>query len=52
MRWLSRLVSILVMAALVLGVGLLIRSRMPETEVGESFVTCAAFRDGSKLATG
>lgn len=52
MRWLSRLVSILVMAALVVGFGLLIRSRMPETEVGESFVTCASFRDGSKIATG
>jgi phospholipid/cholesterol/gamma-HCH transport system substrate-binding protein len=51
-RWLSRLVSIVVLAALVVGGGLCIRSRMPESEVGEAFRTCALFRDGSKLATG
>ncbi len=52
MRWLSRLVSILVIAAVVVAFGMFIRSRMPDTHVGESFRTCAAFRDGSKLATG
>jgi phospholipid/cholesterol/gamma-HCH transport system substrate-binding protein len=51
-RWLSRLVSIVVVAAVVVGGGLCIRSRMPESEVGEAFRTCALFRDGSKLATG
>ncbi len=52
MRWLSRLVSFVVIMALALGLILLVRSKMPATKVGESFVTCAAFRDGSKLATG
>lgn len=52
MSWLSRLVSILVLAAVVVAFALLIRSKMPATQVGESFTTCAAFRDGSKLATG
>src|SRR5688572_20712799 len=31
---------------------MLIRSRMPDTTVGEGFVTCAVFRDASKIATG
>jgi phospholipid/cholesterol/gamma-HCH transport system substrate-binding protein len=51
-RWLSRLVSIVVFASLVVGLGLCVRSKMPATKVGESFTTCAAFRDGSKLAPG
>jgi phospholipid/cholesterol/gamma-HCH transport system substrate-binding protein len=51
-RWLSRFVSILVIAAVIVAFGMFIRSRMPDTHVGESFKTCASFRDGSKLATG
>lgn len=52
MRWLSRLVSILVVAALVVVLGMLVRRKMPETRVGQAFTTCAAFRDGSKLSPG
>jgi phospholipid/cholesterol/gamma-HCH transport system substrate-binding protein len=51
-RWLSRLVSILLIAMAVVGFGMFIRSKMPVTEVGEQFTTCATFRDGSKLALG
>lgn len=52
MSWLSRLVSIVVMVGVALIVLLWIRSRMPESEVGEAFTTCARFRDGSRLAVG
>lgn len=52
MRWLSRLVSIVVLIGVSLIVVLWIRSRMPETKVGESFGTCALFRDASRLTVG
>ena len=52
MRWLSRLVSFLVMTAVVVGIAMLIRRKMPETHIGQSFTTCASFRDGSKLSPG
>ncbi len=52
MRWISRLVSVTLIAALVVTIGLLIRRKMPATRVGDSFMTCAAFRDASKLAVG
>jgi phospholipid/cholesterol/gamma-HCH transport system substrate-binding protein len=51
-RWLSRLVSIVLFGSLALGLALCVRSKMPATKVGEAFVTCAAFRDGSKLSPG
>lgn len=52
MRWLSRLVTILVLVGAVVLIALWIRSRMPATKVGQSFTTCARFRDGSRLAVG
>ena len=52
MRWLSRVVSIVVLVGAVALVALWIRSRMPATKIGESFTTCALFRDGSRLAVG
>lgn len=52
MRWLSRLISIVVFIGVFLVILLWIRSRMPETEVGDSFTTCARFRDGSRIAVG
>ncbi|HEU4612851.1 MAG TPA: MlaD family protein [Kofleriaceae bacterium] len=52
MRWLSRLVTILVLVGAVVLIALWIRSRMPATKVGQSFTTCALFRDGSRLAVG
>lgn len=52
MRWLSRLVTITLVVALVGGVALLIRSAVPETTYGGGFKTYAVFRDGSKLQAG
>ncbi len=52
MRWLSRFVSVVVIVIVVIMFAIFIRSRMPETKIGEQFMTCAAFRDGSKLALG
>jgi phospholipid/cholesterol/gamma-HCH transport system substrate-binding protein len=51
-RWLSRVVSVVVLGAILLIVAVLIRHRMPATHVGQSFRTWALFRDGSRLATG
>jgi phospholipid/cholesterol/gamma-HCH transport system substrate-binding protein len=51
-RWLSRVISIVVMVLVTALVALWIRSRMPETKVGEAFTACARFRDGSRLAVG
>jgi phospholipid/cholesterol/gamma-HCH transport system substrate-binding protein len=50
--WLSRVVTIVVFITAFVLVVTWVRSKMPETEVGESFVTCARFRDGSRLAPG
>ncbi|HEY5920414.1 MAG TPA: MlaD family protein [Kofleriaceae bacterium] len=52
MPWLSRLVTIVVFVGAVILIALWIRSKMPETEVGDTFTTCARMRDGSRLATG
>jgi len=52
MRWVSRLTTLVVVLALVAGVGLYLRSRIPVAEKGGSFRTHAKFRDGSKLAIG
>lgn len=52
MRWLSRLVSILVIVLAVTVFALWIRSKMPETTVEGSFRTCASFRDGSRVGVG
>jgi phospholipid/cholesterol/gamma-HCH transport system substrate-binding protein len=51
-RWLSRVVTIVVIVGAVLLVALWIRSKMPDAKVGEAFTTCAKFRDGSRLAPG
>jgi phospholipid/cholesterol/gamma-HCH transport system substrate-binding protein len=51
-RWLSRVISIAVVVALVLAGLALIRSRMPTTHVGQEFRCWALFRDGSRLAVG
>lgn len=50
MRWLSRLVTVGVVAVVVTVAALWIRSRVPDTRVGGGFVTYALFRDGSRLA--
>jgi phospholipid/cholesterol/gamma-HCH transport system substrate-binding protein len=52
MRWLSRLVSISVVLALVAIMVLWMRSRIPDARIGGDFVTHAKFRDGSRLAVG
>jgi phospholipid/cholesterol/gamma-HCH transport system substrate-binding protein len=51
-RWLSRVVTITVLVGGALLIALWIRSKMPETSVGEQFTTCARMRDGSRLAPG
>ncbi len=52
MRWLSRVVSIVVIVSIVLLMVLWVRAKMPATKVGDSFKTCARFRDASRLAVG
>jgi len=51
-RWISRIVSIVVLAVLVLGLAALVRAKMPATHLGGHFYTYARFRDASRLATG
>jgi phospholipid/cholesterol/gamma-HCH transport system substrate-binding protein len=51
-RWLSHLITALVILAVAFAIVLWIRSRMPAQSVGEAFTTCARFRDGSRLAVG
>ncbi len=52
MRWLSRLVSIGLILAVVGGFGLLIYSKVPASTVGGKFQAFAMFRDGSRLQPG
>ena len=52
MRWLSRLVSLSVVLAIVAIVVLWMRARNPHLSVGGGFITHAKFRDGSRLAIG
>ncbi len=52
MRWISRLTTLAVVAALVGGLVLYMRSRIPDAEKGGTFQTYAKFRDGSKLTAG
>jgi phospholipid/cholesterol/gamma-HCH transport system substrate-binding protein len=51
-RWLSRGISVVVIVVFIAAGLLLIRSRMPETHVGQAFRCWALFRDGSRLAVG
>lgn len=52
MRWLSRVITVVVFVGVILLVLMWIRSKMPATKVGDTFTTCARFRDGSRLAVG
>lgn len=52
MRWISRIVTFVVIAVLLVGGGALLRAKMPATHLGGHFYTYARFRDGSRLATG
>lgn len=52
MRWVSRLVTVAVVVAVIGGVGLWIYSRVPSSKVGGGFITWTMFRDGSRLAVG
>jgi len=51
-RWLSRLVSAVVIVAIIAMFATLIRHKMPATHVGQAFRCWALFRDGSRLAVG
>ena len=52
MRWISRLTTLVVVVIIVAGAGLLIRSRMPKTQMGGRFLTYAKFREASRLQIG
>ncbi|HET9991710.1 MAG TPA: MlaD family protein [Kofleriaceae bacterium] len=52
MRWISRIVTFVVIAAFIFGAAALVRSKMPATHLGGHFYTYARFRDGARLATG
>ncbi len=52
MRWLSHLITIVVLVAVTAGLVVFIRSRLPKTAVGQKFETYAKFRDASKLVIG
>ena len=52
MRWLSRLVSITVVLAVLAVAVLVLRSKMPTTSVGGGCTVYALFRDASRLAVG
>jgi phospholipid/cholesterol/gamma-HCH transport system substrate-binding protein len=51
-RWLSRLVTVAVTLGVVVGLALLLRSKMPSTEVHGTCTAWALFRDASRLAVG
>ncbi|MBL0212382.1 MAG: MCE family protein [Myxococcales bacterium] len=52
MRWLSRLVTFGIVISVIGVVVLLLRARIPNQRIGDSFTTYAKFRDGSHLAVG
>ena len=52
MRWLSRLVSVVAVAVVVVLAIAVLRAKMPKTHVGGHFRAFARFRDGSRLAEG
>jgi len=51
-RWLSRVISVLVVGAALLLAFAVLRAKMPTTHVGGHFRAFARFRDGSRLAIG
>ena len=51
-RWLSRVVTGVILVAVAFGGVMLLRSRMPTQSVGQDFRVYALFRDGSRLAAG
>jgi phospholipid/cholesterol/gamma-HCH transport system substrate-binding protein len=51
-RWLSRLVTFAIVLTVMVGVGALIRAKVPNPQAGGSFHTYALFRDASRLAIG
>jgi phospholipid/cholesterol/gamma-HCH transport system substrate-binding protein len=51
-RWLSRLISVLAIAVVVVLAIAVLRAKMPKTHVGGHFRAFARFRDGSRLAQG
>ncbi len=52
MRWVSRLTTIAVVVIVIGGAALLLRSRVPDAQVGGDFLTSVKFRDASKLQPG
>ena len=52
MRWVSRLTTFVLVVALLGGMVLFVRSKLPNAEIGGGFKTYTMFRDGSRLAVG
>ncbi|HEX4451136.1 MAG TPA: MlaD family protein [Kofleriaceae bacterium] len=52
MRWISRVVSVVVVGVVVVLAWVVLRANMPKTHVGQHFRAFAQFRDGSRIATG
>ncbi len=52
MRWISRVISVLVVGVVLVLAFAALRAKMPKTHVGQSFRVFARFRDGSRLAQG
>jgi phospholipid/cholesterol/gamma-HCH transport system substrate-binding protein len=51
-RWLSRVVSVLVVGVVLVLAFAALRAKMPKTHVGQHFTAFARFRDGSRIAPG
>ena len=52
MRWISRLVTVVVVVTIVTGAALLIRSKVPSTTMGQGFATWTKLHDASRLQIG
>ncbi len=52
MRWVSRVVTIVLLAGLVAGAVLVVRERVARRSAGQRFVTWGQFRDASRLPVG
>lgn len=52
MRWISRLTTFAIVTAVIVGLALAIRSKIPDASAGGRFLTSARFRDASRLQVG
>ena len=52
MRWLSGLVTVVLLGGLVVGAVVLVRMRVDRQQAGQQFLTYGQFRDASRLPVG